>query len=1162
MFRSLSTAVLLLLLALPGVALAQNTGKLSGRVTDAITGEPLIGANVFLADLQRGASTNVDGAYDILGLTVGQFDVRVSYSGYETQTISGVEISSGRTRTLDVQLRSTSLGEVIVEYERPLIQRDAIGVPKVLTGADIANLPVRGVQNVAAIQGGVVSNDGSNTLNIRGGRGAEVDYYIDGVKVIGSAAVPQAAIAEQEMLIGTIPPQYGDASAGVISISTRTGGNNFFGALEAVTSQGLDSYGYNLGALSLGGPLVRDRASFFASVQGIYQADASPYGISTLRLRDDIYNRLQDSPQVIGVRRDGLPAGFTFGQAPLFEDANFFYVSFPSGFDPRSTGFVPNADGTPSRVPRGITADSLARALGIPVSALSTQPVSAFDLIDNGDFFETRRGKDDPGSQLTASGNVEVRPISGISLRLGGAYTGNRDRNFAFSRSLFDRENFTTTEDRIGRGFVTLRQILSNTAFYQIQAEFSDRFSQTYPDQFGSDINQLINYGRLDAEGVDGARPNEVAGRYYNFIDGRYVLASSDGGIQSPRGFGNTFLGPGVPLSGYSKFEQQQFRTTASAQTQIGVHELSFGGEFESRTTRSFSAGAGFSRSLARDRIVRDSTGTIVRDAAGNPQTRTYAELPFSAGNGFNNPRGNVRYYGYNYLGLERADSDNLGDFLSGDNRNVAPHNPLYYGGYVRNRIEFEDLVLDLGLRLDVFDNNTRQLVDPFALVDIYRVDDILAGTGPAGLALPGGAPAGIDGNFAVYSRGTTITGFRDLEGRFFNASGEQLAGIGDLVGSQPTQIPGPDRLTERSFRDYTPQVTLMPRIGVTFPVTDRALFFASYNVTSQRPSENAFASIQDFNHASQSSGTINNPGLKPEVTTQYELGFRQAVGERASVTLSGFYRTQRNKVALRNFNQAFPSGYTTYTNLDFSTTKGVETGFELRRTRNLAVNANYTLQFAEGTGSDSNTANLLSFRTTNDIFPETLAPLAFDQRHNVNVSLDYRLGAGEGPMIAGVQPFAGFGLNLLGSFKSGNRYTQLQESARSSIYSSDIGLNVVGGVNEVTTPSTTRLDLRLDRRFNLGRANLQGYLNVENLLDSRNVISVYRTTGLPNDDGFLDSGSDILNNPPTALQQSSFRYLYSQFVGGPVDPGGFKLSGDRIYSLPRRIRLGVALDF
>ena len=117
-----------LLLALP--VAAQNTGKLAGKVTDASTGEALIGANVFLPEIERGASTDLEGGYVILGIPVGTYTVQVSFAGLETQTITGVEISSGRTRTLDVALESGTLGEVTVEYERPMIQRDAIGVAR------------------------------------------------------------------------------------------------------------------------------------------------------------------------------------------------------------------------------------------------------------------------------------------------------------------------------------------------------------------------------------------------------------------------------------------------------------------------------------------------------------------------------------------------------------------------------------------------------------------------------------------------------------------------------------------------------------------------------------------------------------------------------------------------------------------------------------------------------------------------------------------------------------------------------------------------------------------------------------------------------------------------------------------------------------------------
>ncbi|WP_420455399.1 TonB-dependent receptor domain-containing protein [Rubrivirga sp.] len=1164
--------MLLLLFALPGVALAQNTGKLSGRVTDAGTGDPLIGANVYLPDVQRGAATDIDGNYTILGIPVGQYDITYSYTGYQSETITDVELSQGRTRTLDVELSSESLGEVVVEYERPLIQADAIGVPKVVTGEDIQNLPVRGVESVASIQAGVVSNDGSETLNIRGGRGEEVTYYVDGVKVIGGSAgraIPQSAIAEQEMLIGTIPPQYGDATAGVISISTLSGGNNFFGSLEAITSTGLDSFGYNLGGISLGGPIVRDFASFFISAQGTYIEDDSPYALETLQLNDDVYNTLQQSPQVIRVNRTGVDDAAPAGT--LFTDDDFFYVPIPASLDPSV-----DADPSLPTLQRTFDVDALAEALGLDAGDINGNPLFAYDLFTDESQFSTRTGKDDPSTEISTTGNLEFRPVTGVNLRIGGAYSFLDDRNFSFSRSLFNRDRFTTTEDEVSRGYASLRQVLSNTAFYQLQAEYSHRFQNVYPEEFGSDIRNILNYGDIDAP------QNAVARRYYTFNNatGAYNPTFQDGSISpnaSNQGIG--FDAPGTARTNYSKFSQDQFRVFGSAQTQVGVHEISFGGEYETQTQRSYSIGSSFARSLARcaaDGNVELACFDADGDGVAESGVASYDQLPFTTGGGFGNPRGNVRYYGYDYLGLNEVDEDDLEAFVgidtNGDgtpdqfDRGVAPYKPLYYGGYVRDRVEYRDLVIDLGLRVDVFDNNTRVLRDPFALADIYRVDDVLGGTAQ-GINPIANLPSNIEGDYAVYVNGQDVVGYRDLNGQFYTAEGARtdFSTILSQLGGSPqldvTSSPN-GQLTESAFQDYEPQLTVMPRIGVTFPVTNRALFFASYNVTSQRPSENAFASIQDFVYASESSGTLNNSNLKPETTTQYELGFRQSVLDRAAITVSGFYRTQRNKITLRAFNQAFPSGYTAYTNQDFTTTKGLELAFDLRRTRNLQVNANYTLQFAEGTGSDAQSANLLNLRTTTFVFPETLSPLSFDQRHNVNVSLDYRLGEDEGPMIGGIRPFAGFGLNLLGVYKSGNRYTQLDENSQQSDYAQNIGLGIVGSPNEVVIPGTSRIDLKVDRGFNLGGANFRGYVWVQNLLDSDNVVGVYRTTGLADDDGYLATDPDVIANLGSQIQRDAYRFLYSQFVGGPVEPGtGFKTSG-AFYSPPRRIRLGVTLDF
>ena len=99
-----------------------------------------------------------------------------------------------------------------------------------------------------------------------------------------------------------------------------------------------------------------------------------------------------------------------------------------------------------------------------------------------------------------------------------------------------------------------------------------------------------------------------------------------------------------------------------------------------------------------------------------------------------------------------------------------------------------------------------------------------------------------------------------------------------------------------------------MPRIGVSFPVTDRALFFASYTVTSQRPTEFAFAPIAAYDGLTGQAQNVPNSRLEPERSTQYEIGFRQRLTDRSAVSLAGFYRTQENKVTYRVLDAGFPA--------------------------------------------------------------------------------------------------------------------------------------------------------------------------------------------------------------------------------------------------------------
>ena len=371
-------------------------------------------------------------------------------------------------------------------------------------------------------------------------------------------------------------------------------------------------------------------------------------------------------------------------------------------------------------------------------------------------------------------------------------------------------------------------------------------------------------------------------------------------------------------------------------------------------------------------------------------------------------------------------------------------------------------------------------------------------------------------------------------------------------------------------FTNYKPQYNFMPRIQFSFPISDEAQFFAHYDVLTQRPlSSNS--RMDPFQYlwleSIATDAVLSNPNLKPERTTDYELGFQQKVSRSAVLSISTYYREMRDMVQIVAVNYAYPTTYKTYGNRDFGTVKGFKLTFDLRRTENLKLTANYSLQFADGTGSSTSSGyNLIASGIPN---LRTPIPLDFDQRHNIVVSFDYRYGNGaayNGPVLLGQQVLANTGLNVVFRTGSGVPYTQQSivtegnPSTQNVVFGVSQKTSLKGDINGSRLPWQFKIDARLDKNFNLvwskrageekKYAMLNVYLLVQNVLNTANVIKVYSYTGNANDDGYLAS-PDVQNAIKGQLSEQSFRDYYAIKVNDPSN-----------YSLPRRIRLGLIMNF
>jgi hypothetical protein len=257
--------------------------------------------------------------------------------------------------------------------------------------------------------------------------------------------------------------------------------------------------------------------------------------------------------------------------------------------------------------------------------------------------------------------------------------------------------------------------------------------------------------------------------------------------------------------------------------------------------------------------------------------------------------------------------------------------------------------------------------------------------------------------------------------------------------------------------------------------------------------------------------------------------------------------------------NGAYPVTFNTYGNRDFGTVKGLTVAYDLRRTGNVRITANYTLQFADGTGSDATSSAALIQAGLPNL--RVIQPYSFDQRHAFAITVDYRYGSGanyNGPVIKDINILENTGLNIFTNIYSGSPYSA-QSNISNVAQGNTVTPSLTGTQNGSRLPWSYRLDLQLDRTFDLEIKRgedkkkpvfLNVYIRATNLLNQFNRISVYRATGNWDDDGYLaaaSSQSSIQNQ----TDEQSFRDYYTMSIQNAFN-----------ISVPRTIRLGVKFDF
>jgi len=217
--------LIFLILVQTSVLLSQ-TGKISGVITDAQTGESLVGANVLVQGTSMGAAADLNGSYVILNLTPGTYTLKFSMVGYAAYLVRNVVVHIDQTTYIDAKLSSEGIQqkEVIVIAQQPIVQKDVSASRINITANDIENLPVNSITQVVELQAGIEPG-----LVIRGQGADQTGFVLNGMTLRDErdnspfTGISYTSIDQIQVQTGGFTAEYGDIRAGLVNVTTKEG---------------------------------------------------------------------------------------------------------------------------------------------------------------------------------------------------------------------------------------------------------------------------------------------------------------------------------------------------------------------------------------------------------------------------------------------------------------------------------------------------------------------------------------------------------------------------------------------------------------------------------------------------------------------------------------------------------------------------------------------------------------------------------------------------------------------------------------------------------------------------------------------------------------------------------------------------------------------------
>ncbi|MFH0989970.1 MAG: TonB-dependent receptor [bacterium] len=969
--KPLSIALALLL----AEQLFAGNGKITGRVIDKESREPLIGANVVIThsilsdgsevplDRPLGAVCDLSGYYFILNVPPGTYAVRASIIGYTSITQKPVRVDQDRTITADFLLSSSSveLQQVVVTAQREMIKPDVAGTQEVILTSRLEQMPVTRldefVNRVKGIE--LVSGADGNGLSVRGGAIRETDVRLDGISLQDPRsensylALNSTTIEEIQILTGGFQAKYGGVRSGLLNVVTKDGHRDRYSVSVKVDVAPAQKKFFGTNPWS-------DESWIYKVYAGPYAWRGVPTGDTTVPLefrnfrgwaniltqdrRLDSLNKLElwkrQHPQYAFANRpdiffeSSITGPLPGALIPIFgsyaERTTFLFgfkyedsqLAFPLG--PRSNYVDWNTQ-------LKLTS-TLSDNLRLSVNALyaNVETVSGGSTTSYGGALVDASSSFNFLNSTESSVRQQARLLAGDNLW-----------------QIFNKSRLQFYDQRYFVGGIKLTHTLSSNAFYTFDVQVG------YTDQ------------RLNPFSLDTSR-----------ADSWFTLPGRTGGVVR-------FLN--APVGG-----------TPNASTNPGSDALSmwrlYGG---------------------LQRI--DSSYSLVTQIKGDLTAQFGRHHQFEAG--FSARLQKLFIYTGTWLQAQMSFTPDLWQYFTAT--------PLEIGLYVQDKLEFEGMILNAGVRLDYL-NPLKQGYDVGIPPDEdYRklYNDIYQNLG---------------GIWGGYDRWLL---FRDLL----------------------ENPPGWPRTETRV------QAKVSPRLGVSFPITESSKLYFNYGHFYQRPAI-SFMYNQTLDLAAT---TLPTPNLEMGRTVSYEFGYEQLFLDDFLFNVTAYYKDIRNEPLSRQYINYFQDNIVrTYVPDAYRDIRGIELRLERPMGSWITFNAmlDYMLQSAGQNGLSRIYENRLDAK--DELRSANLSTT--EPRPRANINLNIHTPGDLGPSIGTEHPLGGIYFNFFFEWRDGARMLWNPEEAdmKNRIY--------------VDAVDFWNLDFRGSKNFNLGLMNFEVVVTIKNLTNNK----------------------------------------------------------------------------